>query len=166
MIYTSLSFPCSPGGGCSQASLAHVGTTSQPLMLRKPANMLSTNEPTGRLGGDTRLLSHSRLDKRGTSRPQDRTLGPPRALGLTFHWNIFGGGAPGWLSRLSLRLQLRTGSRSSWVQAPHQVFCSQPRACYGSSVPLSLSLPHSLTLTHSLSLPLPCLCTPSLSKIK
>ena len=37
-------------------------------------------------------------------------------------------GVPGWLSRLSILLQLRTRSHCSWVQAPHQALCRQLRA--------------------------------------
>ena len=37
-------------------------------------------------------------------------------------------GAPGWLSWLSVRLQLRSWSRGSWVWAPHQALCWQLRA--------------------------------------
>ena len=33
------------------------------------------------------------------------------------------GGAPGWLSRVSVRLGLRSRSHSSWVQGPHQALC-------------------------------------------
>lgn len=54
-------------------------------MLRKPANVLSTYEPTGRLEGHTRLLSQGRPDKEGTTHPQERTLGLLIAYGLTFH---------------------------------------------------------------------------------
>ena len=32
-------------------------------------------------------------------------------------------GAPGWLSQLSVRLWLRSGSRGLWVQAPHWALC-------------------------------------------
>ena len=61
-------------------------------------------------------------------------------------------GAPGWLSQLSIWLQLRSWSQGSWVcWALHTQ--SQCRTCFGTSVSLSLSL----------SLPLPHLC--SLSKI-
>ena len=55
-------------------------------------------------------------------------------------------GVPGWLSQLSVWLWLRSWSQYSWVQAPHQARCCQCRACFGSSVPLSLcpSLPRAL----------------------
>ena len=49
---------------------------------------------------------------------------------------------PGWLSWLSIQLQLRSWSRSSWVRALHQALCCQHRACFGSYLPLSLLLPH------------------------
>ena len=39
-----------------------------------------------------------------------------------FHKHVKGG-APGWLSRLSIRLQLRSWSLSSWVQAPCRALC-------------------------------------------
>ena len=61
-------------------------------------------------------------------------------------------GAPGWLSQLSLRLQLRSWSHSSWVWAPHQALCWQLRAW---SLLRILCLP--------LSPPLPCLHSVSLS---
>ena len=53
-------------------------------------------------------------------------------------------GAPGWLSRLSGRLQLRSWSHSPWVPAPHQALCWQLRACtllWILCLPLSLPLP-------------------------
>ena len=34
-------------------------------------------------------------------------------------------GAPGWLSRLSVHLRLRSWSRSSWLQAPYRGLCCQ-----------------------------------------
>ena len=37
-------------------------------------------------------------------------------------------GAPGWLSRLSIRLELRSWSCGPWVRAPHQALCWQLRA--------------------------------------
>ena len=36
-------------------------------------------------------------------------------------------GAPGWLSRLSVRLQFRSWSHGSWVRAPRQALCWQLR---------------------------------------
>ena len=60
-------------------------------------------------------------------------------------------GAPGWLSRLSVWLRLRSWSHGSWVQAPHRALCWQLRA--GSllrilCLPLSLPLPaHALFLS-------------------
>ena len=44
------------------------------------------------------------------------------------HWKRTRLGAPGWLSRLSVRLRLRSWSRSSWVQAPCRALCWQLRA--------------------------------------
>ena len=32
-------------------------------------------------------------------------------------------GTPGWLSQLSIRLQLRSRSRDPWVRAPRQALC-------------------------------------------
>ena len=61
-------------------------------------------------------------------------------------------GAPGWLSQLSVRLQLRSWSHSPWAQAPCRALCWHLRAW---------SLLHILCLP--LSLPLPCSC--SVSKI-
>ena len=37
-------------------------------------------------------------------------------------------GVPGWLSQLSIQLQLRSWSHGSWVQAPRQALCWQLRA--------------------------------------
>ena len=44
----------------------------------------------------------------------------------------------GWLSWLSVGLQLRSWSHSLWVWALNQACCCQCRACLGSSVPPSL----------------------------
>ena len=59
-------------------------------------------------------------------------------------------GAPGWLSQLSVRLRLRSWSRSLWVRAPRQALCWQLRAwslfrilCF----PLPLTLPCSCSLS-------------------
>ena len=60
-------------------------------------------------------------------------------------------GAPGWLSQLSVPLQLRSWSCSLWVRALHQALCWQLRAW---SLLLVLCLP--------LSLSLPCSCSVSL----
>ena len=54
---------------------------------------------------------------------------------------------PGWLSWLSVRFWLGSGSRGLWVQAPNLALCWQLRAW---SLPGILCLP--------LSLPLPCSC--------
>ena len=64
-------------------------------------------------------------------------------------------GMPGWLSRLDVRLQLRSSSRSLWVRAPPRALCRQLRAW--SLLPI-LCLP--------LSLPLPCSRSVSPSKNK
>ena len=61
-------------------------------------------------------------------------------------------GVPGWLSRLSVRLQVRSWSRGLWVQAPHRARCWQLRAW---SLFRILCLPLSLTLPCSCSV---CLC--------
>ena len=61
-------------------------------------------------------------------------------------------GAPGWLSRLSVPLQLRSRCCGLWVRAPRRALCcsSEPEACFGFCVPLSLcSFP-----THALSVSL------------
>ena len=60
-------------------------------------------------------------------------------------------GAPGWLSRLSVRLRLRSWSRGLWVQAPHRALCWQLRAWILLQI---LCLPLSLTLLHSSSVSL------------
>ena len=55
-----------------------------------------------------------------------------------------GWGAPGWLSRLSVRLQLRSWSHGLWVQAPRRALCWQLRAwspLWILCLPLSLSAP-------------------------
>ena len=62
-------------------------------------------------------------------------------------------GVPGWLSWLSVQLQLRSWSHDSWVQAPHQALCWHLKAW---------SLLRILCLC--LSLPLPCSCSVSLSQ--
>ena len=61
-------------------------------------------------------------------------------------------GAPGWLSCLGVRLQLRSWSRGLWVWTPHQALCWRFRAW---SLLRVVCLP--------LSLPLPCLCSVCLS---
>ena len=64
-------------------------------------------------------------------------------------------GAPGWLSRLSVRLQLRSWSPASWDEALHWVLCWQPRAWSLLQIlclPVSLPLLHSFSLSLSLSL--------------
>ena len=63
-------------------------------------------------------------------------------------------GAPGWLSRLSGRLRLRSWSRGPWVRALHRALCWQLRAW---SLLRILCLP--------LPLPFPGSCSVSLSKI-
>ena len=52
-------------------------------------------------------------------------------------------GAPGWLSRLSVQIQLRSGSHGSWVRAPVGLCAdgSEPGACFRVCVSLSLPLP-------------------------
>ena len=62
-------------------------------------------------------------------------------------------GAPGWLSRLGIWLQLRSWSHSSWARAPCWALCWQLRAW---NLLRILCLP--------LSLPLPCSCFVSISK--
>ena len=62
---------------------------------------------------------------------------------------IFDRGA--WVTLWSARIQLRSWSPGSWVQAPHWALCCQCGACFRSCFFLSLPLPHS------------CIC--SLSKI-
>ena len=66
-------------------------------------------------------------------------------------------GAPGWLSRLSVRLRLRSWSRGLWVRAPHRALCWQLRAwillwilCLPLSLPLACSGSASLSLSLSL----------------
>ena len=64
-------------------------------------------------------------------------------------------GAPGWLSRLSGRLRLRSWSHGLWVRAPRRALCWQLRAW---SLFRILCLPFSLLL--------PCSCSVSLSLSK
>ena len=60
-------------------------------------------------------------------------------------------GAPGWLSRLSVRLRLRSWSRGWWVWAPHRALCWQLRAWSLLWIlPSSLSAPPLLMLSLSL----------------
>ena len=70
---------------------------------------------------------------------------------LLFHISLFriSPGAPGWLSQLSVRLQLRSWSYGSWVRAPPRALCWQLRAC---SLLLTLCLhPLSSSSDHTLS---------------
>ena len=60
-------------------------------------------------------------------------------------------GAPGWLSRLSVRLRLRSWSHGSWVRAPRRALCWQ----LGAWSLLRILCP-------PLSPPHPCLCSVSL----
>ena len=58
--------------------------------------------------------------------------------------------APGWLSRLSVRLQLRSPSRSPWVWAPSRALGWRLRAWNLLPIlclPLSLPLPHSCSVS-------------------
>ena len=78
-----------------------------------------------------------------------------------FHWKyetsrlkdlrIIRFGAPGWLSRLSVWLRLRSWSRGPWVRVPHQALCWQRGACLGFSLSPSPSAPPLLALFRSLS---------------
>ena len=61
-------------------------------------------------------------------------------------------GAPAWLSRLSIRLWLRSLSHNSWVQAPRRAHCCQSRAFFRFSVPLSLHPSHALSLSHNINI--------------
>ena len=64
--------------------------------------------------------------------------------------NNLRGGSPGWLSRLSIRLQLRSLSYGSWVRAPRQALCWQFRAwspLWILCLPLCLPLHSSLSLS-------------------
>ena len=58
-------------------------------------------------------------------------------------------GAPGWLSRLSVRLWLRSWSRGQWVRARIRLCadCSEPGACFRFCVSLSLTLPRSFSVS-------------------
>ena len=65
----------------------------------------------------------------------------------TFFKNLKGG-APGWLSRLSIRLQLRLWSCGSWVQAPHQAWQLRVWSLlWILCVCLSLPLPYSYSVS-------------------
>ena len=62
--------------------------------------------------------------------------------------------APGWLSRLSIQLGLRSWSHGLWVPAPRRALCWQLRAWSLFRIlclPLSLFLPSSVSLCLSLS---------------
>ena len=62
-------------------------------------------------------------------------------------------GAPGWLSRLSFRVRLRTWPHGSWVRAPHWALCWQLGAWILLQIlSPSLSGPSPLKLACSLSL--------------
>ena len=58
-------------------------------------------------------------------------------------------GAPGWLSRLSGRLRLRSRSRGPWVRAPRRADSLGPGACFSFCVSLFLwpSPVHALSLS-------------------
>ena len=59
-------------------------------------------------------------------------------------------GAPGWLSRLGVRLQLRSRSRGMWVRAPRRALCWLLRAWSLFQIlclPLSLTLPSSCSVS-------------------
>ena len=68
-------------------------------------------------------------------------------------------GAPGWLSRLSVRFWIRSWSPCEWEPRPSGSMLTAHGACFGFCLPRSLALQHLLCLHLSLSL---CL---SLSKI-
>ena len=57
-------------------------------------------------------------------------------------------GAPGWLSYLSLQLQLRSWSHSWWAPTPHKAHCCQPVSLQLASDPLSPSLCSSPACAH------------------
>ena len=63
-------------------------------------------------------------------------------------------GVPGWLSWLSVWLQLRSGAHGSWVWALHQDLCWQLRTCILLQIlcllplPAPLQLPFCLFLIH------------------
>ena len=88
--------------------------------------------------------------KYNTFRRYEKTLSfktpspAPSPCGLFLKWKHFG--APGWLSRLGVRLRLRSQSCAPWVRAPRQVLCWRLGAW---SLPRILCLPLSLPLTHS-----------------
>ena len=71
------------------------------------------------------------------------------ASGYNSTFKFAGIGAPGWLSWLSFPLRLRSWSRGSWVRVPCQALCWQLRAW---------------SLFQILSLPLPMLCSLSVSQ--
>ena len=57
----------------------------------------------------------------GLPRRRNTTLSPPRLQPLAKKTD----GAPGWLSRLGVRLRLKSRSHGSWVRAPCQALCGQ-----------------------------------------
>ena len=52
-------------------------------------------------------------------------------------YNKISYGAPGWLSRLSIRLRLMSWSHGPWVRAPHWAHCCQSVSAEPTSDPLS-----------------------------
>ena len=83
----------------------------------------------------------------------DHLLGPGQHVPLL---RRPGWGAPGWLSRLSIPLQLGSWSRGLWVRAPPRALCWQLRAwslLHVLCLPLLLPHPHSCSV-FSLSLSL------------
>ena len=109
---------------------------------------------------------HSHLDQEPAGSQEKRLCGPHVGLWhISFLFSIFlkknvKTGAPGWLSWLSVQLQLRSWSRSSWVRALLWALCWQ---LGGWSLLRILCLPLSLPLPHLCSV---SLCLSKISKCK
>ena len=80
-------------------------------------------------------------------------LPPLSGTSIVGSWKYGAEGAPGWLSRLSVRFRLRSWPRGLWVQAPRQALCWPLRTWSLFQIlclPLSLTLPvHALSLSVS-----------------
>ena len=116
------------------------------------ATRRGVHEVQGRSVRGPRLEGRVTATERGERR-QGRKGSAPSIPGCHSK-SFWSHGAPGWLSRLSVRLRLRSWSRGPWVWAPRRALCWQLRAW---SLFLILCLPLSLTL--------PCSCSLSVSKI-
>ena len=71
----------------------------------------------------TQAHSQHSLSSARASDKSDRRGNLQSSKGRGMAWKTTAAGAPGWLSRLSIRLQPRSWPRDSWVRAPHRAPC-------------------------------------------